>query len=121
MTRTELHNLLDDTVVYDVYKMLKSIGGDCKCSVDKDMVPHLSIDTGDDQCRIRVSTRAITDNNGEQGWEFIPTVVNASISETIDIDTQGDIRRRFKRWATIAEAAEKLFEIELYPGYYKED
>lgn len=52
MTRTELHNLLDDTVVYDVYKMLKSIGGDCKCSVDEDMVPHLSIDTGDDQLSI---------------------------------------------------------------------
>lgn len=121
MIRSELKRLVEDTVVYDAWKKLNAIGGDIKVSIDGDGVPQLSIDTGDDRCRISTVTRPIEDEDGELGWEFIPTVTNASMKEKIDIQNQGEVGERFKRWASIAEVAEKLFEIEFFPGYYEED
>lgn len=121
MTRSELKKLVQDTVVYDAWKKLSKIGGDIEVSIDRDGVPHLSIDTGDDNCRVRIATRATEDDYGEPGWEFIPTVINASIREPISFENQGEVGARFKRWALIAEVAEKIFEIEFFPGYYEED
>lgn len=83
-----------------------------------EFVPFVKIFTGDDYIKVDVETKYTESQTHEPGFEFVPTINNAGIKDTMDLYNHDEIDDRFKRWAAIAKLANILYCSDFYPLRY---
>lgn len=129
MTKETMIEILDG-IVFDFRHELEHSGCDFTISARRDRtdtenllyIPEINITCDDPYIKITVETNSITREDGAQGFEFIPTLTNAGLTQVVDYDNRDDVVSRFKRWAAAAELAEKIYsDIEFYPSDYEDE
>lgn len=130
MTKEAMIDILESIVSY-FWQELKASGCDFTISARRDRtstknliyIPEINITCDDPYIKLTVETKPITrGEDGAQGFEFIPTLTNAGLTQVVDYDNRDDVVNRFKRWAAAADLAEKIYsDIEFYPSDYEDE
>ena len=117
ITREDIKDTVEAILDSRFWNEASRLGVDVKVTVDNNYVPHVEMDTNDDNIRVRVTTNEIARHHGEVvGWEFVPRIINASMNESF-FETD-DIVSRFEHWARIAKLAEMLYQVDFIPDEY---
>ena len=104
-----------DSYLGNHVRILNASGCNVFCSVDNLGRPIIEVDTNLDGIRVRVYTHDIERDNGDEGWTFTVSVVNASKGFTVGTD---DPVATYTRYAAIARLAQVIYEMEIFPADY---
>jgi len=110
-----LESILASSGKGNFYPRADRLGWQVNVVVDNDFTPHIDIDTGRPDFRVRVSTHNLMEEDEVIGWEFNPQIVNASLNQNFDDE---DPIGTFADWAEGAELAELIYTIQFRPYDY---
>lgn len=118
ITEEDILDALDSTLER-VYKLAKDADCNMYTDVDADeFLPTVVISTGDDLMTVEVETREVESDDGEEGYEFIPSIDNGGLVDDMNLDNHDELVERFEKWAKIAKLADALYCTEFYPTRY---
>ena len=120
MTRADIESLVDDIVATQTYHKAEAAG--CTVTVSSegigdDVIPVIKVATNDSGISVRVEAIELTEGDEVVGWEFEVMVGNSGRTFKTYLE---DAMTTYKRWAAVAELAEAIAEITIYPEEYFE-
>lgn len=86
-------------------------------SVDSKFVPHIHMDCPiGSGMSVEFETHKLIDDDGNEGYEFIPTIINSSHRYEVDLDNMHSVVPFYRKQKDAAELAIDIYKIEFFPA-----